>query len=345
MLLHSVAVEPPCIHASRSTDSLRWVSGDQRRVAECRLISCSASDIWFPLNDDAPTAWPPKITFPPTKARKISLASFDAMEGIVEQHSKCGRSSRTGSPTRVIPNRPSRSQSLSSVPMTPPNLWQTVAKPKDRESLGKSEKCLHATPNPARVRPAPPPGLVAKVPPSKQRKVARDDPPPYSSATPALRVYTKPPGLMVPSINLPREYNERLFLYLWRAQKRNNPCLPLVVSPFHPLRVLMPPLHWKSIDNTNRPFPKVEWNFSRPLLSSLNTRSRKHCDEAGERLSTHAVLSGKLRRHCRACSKDSLHKRLLLVRHWAANADAVFESAMALITEDDYVMGDATVEC
>jgi hypothetical protein len=47
------------------------------------------------------------------------------------------------------------------------------------------------------------------------------------------------------------------------------------------------------------------------------------------------------------CSQDTLLKRLLLVRHWAASADALFESALSLLNhdaEDDCEMGNATLD-
>ncbi|KAJ7244414.1 hypothetical protein B0H12DRAFT_1129462 [Mycena haematopus] len=130
--------------------------------------------------------------------------------------------------------------------------------------------------------------------------------------------------------------NQRMFsLRAWYIQKHHNPHLSLVLSHFNPLRALLSHVDWKFINTTNRPFGKVGWNFKRPLRSPARLRIRKECDTAGERLSMEDVFSGGLRYHCRVCSKDTLLKRLLLVRHWAAKADAVYKSELSRMHKGD----------
>ncbi|KAJ7036862.1 hypothetical protein C8F04DRAFT_1094622 [Mycena alexandri] len=158
-------------------------------------------------------------------------------------------------------------------------------------------------------------------------------PPPPSPTAPlhpntSVSIYFKQPVLNAwkrPSTSLD----------LWKAQRRGNPYLPLMVSLFNPLRAVMPPSYWKSVNTTTKPFDKVVWNIKKPLPSpALRTklRSRKDCDVASESYSPKAFLTGKLRHHCRVCGRDSLLKRLLLVHYWAARDDAL---SLANAGDDD----------
>ncbi|KAJ6577523.1 hypothetical protein B0H19DRAFT_562377 [Mycena capillaripes] len=317
----------------------------------------SASEMWFPVNENVSSSWPPKFTFQAgVKSSQFSRPSLDDMEGIIASHPQSTRSGHTRFATRAIPNRTSRSNSLS-VPATPTNLWRKVSVPRGQDFLSSrglveglvgAEKCPHPPPGLGRIRPSPPIDIPEAVPSEHDAAAHCNTPPP-----PALppTVPSHPSLLSIrakQSVLSQRDQKERSFLRLWGAQKHSNPHLPLVFSTFNPLRTLMPPLFWKSISTTNRPFAKVEWNFQKPLLSpALRTRlrSRKDCDLAGERLSSRAFYSGKLRHHCRVCSKDTLLKRLLLVRHWASRADAMFESALSLLNaEDDFEMADTTLD-
>ncbi|KAF7375268.1 hypothetical protein MSAN_00413500 [Mycena sanguinolenta] len=305
----------------------------------------SALDIWFPVDENASSSWPPKITFSEKKSSQSSHNAPDAMEGVISWRPKIAR---TRSATRAIPNRISRSTSLSSVPSTPTNLWRDVSSPKGQDPTrlpASSGNCPHATLNPERTRSA---DIVAG-PRSKHESVACCGPL-LQPVLPSASHISPGPTNAVPSVLTQWDEHERMFLRLWNAQKRTNPYLPLVVSFFNPLRALMPPLHWKSINTAelNKPFAKIEWNFQRPLPSpalrtKLRSREYARCDAAAERLSIKGFLTGKLQSHCRDCSKDTLLKRLLLVRHWASelSKDALFESALSLIhDDDDYEMGD-----
>ncbi|KAJ6468327.1 hypothetical protein C8R45DRAFT_466928 [Mycena sanguinolenta] len=345
---------PPC-----PTD--QWFSGRPKR--ECpQVVSPSASstflsstndlrnwtlasDIWFPVNENVSSSWPPKITFGTQKPSQSLHNTPDAMEGVISQRPK---TARTRSATRAIRNRASRSNSLSSIPSMPTDLWRDVSIPKEDPNRlpASSGKCPHATLNPERTR------SVDIVPEAGPRSKHESIP----CCGPLLRPVLLPsanhisPGSTksMPSFLAQWDEHERMFIRLRNAQKRTNPHLPLVVSLFNPLRAFMPPLHWKSINTAelNKPFAKIEWNCQRPLPSpALQTklRSRKRCDAAAERLSTKAFLTGKLQSHCRDCSKDTLLKRLLLVRHWASelSEDALFESALSLIhDDDDHEMGN-----
>ncbi|KAF8218071.1 hypothetical protein K438DRAFT_1796262 [Mycena galopus ATCC 62051] len=147
-----------------------------------------------------------------------------------------------------------------------------------------------------------------------------------------------PPGLSLPSPRQIQMQNQRMALRVWFFQKHHNPYLPLVLSHFNPLRALLPVPDWKSTSTAHKPFRKAGWNFKRPLPSRnrpIALRNRKECDAEGEHLPLEAVLTGGLRSHCAACNKDPLHKRLLLVRHWASTADAAFKAALARMHLED----------
>jgi len=317
-------------------------------------MSFSAPDIWFPLTGNVSSSSPQKIALADMRTPRSSRVSPDAMEGIFGPPPQSLRSGHTRPATRAIPNRTSRSNSLSSVPATPTSLWRQVSSDPTGQDLTRelvgSEKCPHTTLNPERVRSFP---SLYKVPVAASS--SRKGPACYETLLPppALSpINTIPPNVstsLVPSVLTQWAQNDRTFLRLWSAEKHKNPYLPRVVSPPNPLRALMPPMYWQSVNTTrNRSLQKVEWNFRRPLPSpALPTklRSRKQCDAAGERLSSKAVYAGKLRRHCRVCSQDTLLKQLLLVRHWASRADAIFECALSLIhADDDCEMGDATLD-
>ncbi|KAJ6461106.1 hypothetical protein C8R45DRAFT_1220982 [Mycena sanguinolenta] len=132
-----------------------------------------------------------------------------------------------------------------------------------------------------------------------------------------------------------RNQTQNIFVQMWCVQKRHNPHLSLVLSNLNPLRALLPAVDWKTTNTANRPFPKAGWNFRRPLSPPAEWRTRKGCDAAGERLSVEVFFKGGLRYHCRVCNKDSLLKRLLLVRHWAAKTDAMLKSAASRTHDDD----------
>ncbi|KAJ7189828.1 hypothetical protein B0H12DRAFT_1246512 [Mycena haematopus] len=359
MFFESPAAEPSCTHPPHTKD--QWVSGrPTRELPEPRAVSSSSTflsstdalknstlalDIWFPVNENASSSWPPKITFGDKRPRQSFYTSPDAMEGVISQRPESTRSGRTRSATRAIPNRTSRLNSLSIVPATPTNLWREVSDPK-----GQDPTRLPATsPVTLNSEPIRSVNTVLKVDPRSKHKrtsycgALLPQPAPPSASHPG-------PTTFVPSILTQWDQHEDMFLRMWNAQKRKNPYLPLVVSLFDPLRAFMPPLHWKTINAAviNKPSPKVEWNFQRPLPSpALRTklRTRKQCDAAAERLSIKGILTGKLRPHCRVCSKDTLLKRLLLVRHWASesSADALFESALSLVHEEEGA-NDATLD-
>jgi hypothetical protein len=236
--------------------------------------------MWFPLNENISSSWPPKITFQTGgKSPCSSHTSPDAMKGIIG-HPQNTRSGNTRSASRAIPNRAGRSNSLS-VPTTPTSLWRLVPVPKAQDvmlarGLVGSEKCPHAPPGSRRIRPSPCVNVEPDAGLSKHDRAAPSDapcPPPILPLT--LPICPSP--VSIGSVSPQWGQNERAFLRLWSAEKRNNPHLPLVFSPFNPLRALMPPLYWNSVNTTNEKFPKVEWNYKRPLPSTLRTnlRSRK----------------------------------------------------------------------
>ncbi|KAF8207032.1 hypothetical protein K438DRAFT_420429 [Mycena galopus ATCC 62051] len=317
----------------------------KRELLESKLVSSPVSSIWFPMNENVSSSWPPKITFADTKPPQSSHISRNAMEGIITQHPRSTRSGHTRSATRPIPNRTSRSNSLSSVPVTPTSLWREVSDLKGLDSTRKtvgSEKCPRTVLDPERVRSL---SLAPETGPrSKHKSIACCGVALPSPALPSASGLLSPSTSFRPSGLTQWDQHECAFLRPLHAQKHINQYIPLVVSLSNPLRALMPPMYWKSIGTpANKPFQKVVWNFQRPLPSpALPTklRSRKRCDTAAEPLSLKAFLTGKLRSHCRVCSKDTLLKRLLLARHWASesNEDAVFESALSLV-HDDYEMG------
>ncbi|KAJ7895082.1 hypothetical protein B0H13DRAFT_1885697 [Mycena leptocephala] len=147
----------------------------------------------------------------------------------------------------AIPNRAGRSNSLS-VPTTPTSLWRLVPVPKAQDvmltrGLVGSEKCPHAPPGSRRIRPSPCVNVEPDAGLSKHDRAAPSDapcPPPILPLT--LPICPSP--VSISSVSPEWGQNERAFLRLWSAEKRNNPHLPLVFSPFNPLRALMPPLYW-----------------------------------------------------------------------------------------------------
>lgn len=238
--------------------------------------------MWFPMNENVSSSWPPKFTFQTgIKSPRSPRPSPDAMEGIIASELQSPRSGHVRSATRAIPNRISRSNSLS-VPATPTNLWRQVSAPKGQDwtalssrGLVGAEKCSHPPPRSGRIRPSPPVDMEAEANPSKHDATARCSTPPPPVLPPTV---PSQPSLLAmhakQSVSSQWDQNEPSFLRLWGAQK-HNPYLPLVFSPFNPLRTLMPPLFWKSISTTNRPFAKVQWNFQKPLPSpALRTRLR-----------------------------------------------------------------------
>lgn len=255
-------------------------------------IDVSAPAMWFPLNDNVSSSWPPKITFSSprtTSAREKTPRSTqtpsespDAMEGIIAAHPKSTRIAHTRSATRAIPNRASRSNSLT-VPATPTNLWRQVPDPKGGPHGLVGSDCLDAPITSGRIRPCPPlMDTESKAAPCPSRQYGPDA---RCGVIPPARVPpTKPPHSSLP-LSRPEDsvltqwgQNQRTFLRLWRTQKRSNPQLPLIVSPLNPLRAFMPPLYWKSIPLQKTPFQKVEWKFTKPLPSPAlrpRLRSRK----------------------------------------------------------------------
>ncbi|KAJ7671484.1 hypothetical protein DFH06DRAFT_1319657 [Mycena polygramma] len=285
------------------------------------LSESEPSSMWFPVNDNISTSWPPKITFDAGRRPRSSSTSLDAMEGVLELHPQ-STSDPTRSATRSIPHRTSRSKLLS-VPTTPTSLWRQVPLPKGQDldsltrELFEAEKCSRATLASGRIRPAPSVDMESEADPSQNGGTARCKTPSQPSHLP------------------------------WNMQKRRNPHLPLVLSAFNPSNAPgTPPLYWKSINPRTGPFQNVKWNIDRPHRPPTKTRSRKDCDLAGQYLPREAVYRGKLRHHCRICGKDSLLKRLLLVRHWASMAYAMYKSISTLplpvpVPDDDAEMGDA----
>ncbi|KAF7377937.1 hypothetical protein MSAN_00217600 [Mycena sanguinolenta] len=149
----------------------------------------------------------------------------------------------------------------------------------------------------------------------------------------------RPPVLTEPNPNQAQFAS----ISLWNAQRRNNPHLPPLVSHLNPLRSLQQMRSsWKFIRKPTESRTMPEWNF-RKLLPSPTLRNRAWCDAAGQRLALEAFLVGKLRHPgCKICGKDTLLKRLLLVRHWASIADVVSDSAILRTYENDFEMVDAT---
>ncbi|KAJ7746298.1 hypothetical protein B0H16DRAFT_1556925 [Mycena metata] len=327
--------------SSMPTEILSSVDEDPKRgVMESQPFL--ASDLWFPVQkENVSSSWPPKIDFsgepPPSR---------DAMEGISAPHPR--RVDHIRSPTRSIPNRASRSNSLS-VPATPTNLWQQVSGDAKHVLLTRElaglDQCLHVPIDPSRIRPFASASTEAEDVRHDGAACGSADhrsPPPSPTAPPhpnaSVSIYFKQPVLNT------WEEAKRAFLDLWTVQRRTNPHLPLIVSLFNPLRAVMPPSYWKSVDTTTKPLDKIVWNIKKPLPSrTLRTklRSRRDCDVAGESCSPKAFLAGKLRHHCRVCGKDSLLKRLLLVHYWAARNNAL---PLANAGDDDHEMTDGFPE-
>ncbi|KAJ6553489.1 hypothetical protein DFH09DRAFT_585600 [Mycena vulgaris] len=356
---HACPAGPSRTSSSVSTDPSS--SDDRRLESRQSETMSSAPTIWFPLNENVSSSWPPKITFGPSRtssareksSRSLHTPSTDAMEGVITSHPRTGH---TRSATRPIPNRATRSNSLN-VPATPTSLWREISDPKGfTRGLVGSGPCPGAPPiNLRRIRPSP--SLIdidPKATPCPSRHDRHDAPcgprPPLLPLPPPSPPSPSPSSTgSEHSVLTKWQQNERTFLQLWSAQKRNNPHLPVIVSPLNPLRAFMPPLHWQFINVKRRPFQKTQWNFTKPLPSPAlrpKLRSRKACDAASERLSAKAIFTGKFRPHCRLCSQDTLLKRLLLFNHWVARVDLIFESALLLIKpdDDDYEMGDAPVD-
>ncbi|KAJ7183266.1 hypothetical protein C8R46DRAFT_1066423 [Mycena filopes] len=313
-----------CMNTAVPAETLSVDETPKLQVKASNAFSASIVDLWFPVNENVSTSWPPTIDF----SGKPS-PSPDAMEGIIAPHPRVGH---TRSTTRSIPNRPSRSNSLR-VPTTPTNLWQQtsdarhVLMTRSREPASP-DKCPYPPIDPSRIRPYPSTSTEAEVVrPGGARCGDADRPSPAPVSTcPEQSVLTL------------WEQAQHKFSESWHAQRKKNPHLPLVVSPFNPLRADMPPSYWKSVNTTTKSFDKIVWNIKRPLPSPAvptRLRSRKGCDMAGERLLPRAVLTGKLRHHCRVCGSDGLWKRLLLVNYWGTRADAMFEDALRQVKTDD----------
>jgi hypothetical protein len=284
-------LNPPAAgsHAPHLTD--KWTSDHcpKQELKECKPISSSASsmclqlahdisadirasDTWFPLDENVSRSGPTKIAFTDTQSRPSCL---DAMEGVTAQRPKSARSGHIRSATRVIPNRASRSNSLGSVPATPTNLWRQVSDPKRQDLTRRPvgpDKHPHATLNSECTGSSPSLNMALEA---ERNGITCCD---AGLSEPALSPasYTHPASLnFVPSVLTQWDHHQRAFSQIWDAQRRNNPYLPLVLSPFNPLRPFMPPMFWKSISTKDRPFPKVEWNFRRPLPSpTLQTKLR-----------------------------------------------------------------------
>ncbi|KAJ7039706.1 hypothetical protein C8F04DRAFT_1086336 [Mycena alexandri] len=326
--------DSPSAGPSSSTNSsmlteLLSCADDHPKRGVTESESFSSSNLWFPVqNENVSSSWPPKIDFSgePPPAR-------DAMEGKSAPHLR-----RVGH-TRSIPNRASRSNLLS-VPATPTNLWQQVSGDAKHVLLTRElavlDKCPHAPFDLSRIRPFASSSMEAEVVRHSAAACGSADrrPPPPSPTAPlhpntSVSIYFKQPVLNA------WEEAKQTSLDLWKAQRRGNPYLPLMVSLFNPLRAVMPPSYWKSVNTTTKPFDKVVWNIKKPLPSpALRTklRSRKDCDVASESYSPKVFLTGKLRHHCRVCGRDSLLKRLLLVHYWAARDDAL---SLANAGDDD----------
>ncbi|KAJ7643243.1 hypothetical protein B0H17DRAFT_459924 [Mycena rosella] len=139
--------------------------------------------------------------------------------------------------------------------------------------------------------------------------IPRDAPPPPPSLPPSAESILSPSTSSTGaehSVLTRWSRDNATFLHLWTAQKLKNPHLPLIPSPFSPLRSLMPPLYWKSLNKP--PLQKFQWNFTKPLPSpALRPRfhSRKVCDPLVECLSAKTLFTGKFRPRCRACSQDT----------------------------------------
>ncbi|KAJ7470894.1 hypothetical protein FB451DRAFT_1252506 [Mycena latifolia] len=315
----------------------------------------SAPTIWFPLNENVSSSWPPKITFGSphaTSHRKKSPQSSltpspNAMEGVITPPPQSTRTGHSRSATRAIPNRTSRSNSLS-VPATPTSLWRGIPEAKSFTRGLVSDACSDApSTTSGRIRPFP--SFIELEPktlycPSRHASgdVRCNTRPAPLALPPPLAMYpsTSPTGSQH-SVLTQWSQDERAFRHLCEVQRRKTPRLPLIVSPFNPLRAFMPPLYWNTVAAKMPPLPKVKWNFTKPLPSPAlrpKLHSRKACDPYAERLSAKAIFTGTIPPRCRICSQDTLLKRLLLFNHWAARADFIFESALSLILPDDYEM-------
>ncbi|KAJ7760666.1 hypothetical protein DFH07DRAFT_429003 [Mycena maculata] len=354
----------PAAGPSWASSSTPTSSIDCAKAESQQLRSMSpTSTVWFPLNEEASNSqWPPKITFSSPRRVKSCprAASPDSMQGIIVQRPQSSRAGHTRSATRAIPNRSSRSNSLS-VPTTPTSLWRHVSDPKPdalfTRELDGPDRCTHPPGDSGRIRAIPPSmDMEPKAPPCPKSRhegeVARGE----ASPSPPVPLPGPSYPSTIPSIPTPPEHSvlsrwglyERKFRELWGVEKAKNPHLPLVISPFNPLRAWMPALYWKSVTMSQAPSLKVEWNFKKPLPSpSLRPklRSRKNCDVVGLGLSARAIFAGKLRHHCRACAEDGLLKRLLRYNYSSARADNMLESALAIISDDDDCeMDDASAD-
>ncbi|KAJ6488169.1 hypothetical protein C8R47DRAFT_509849 [Mycena vitilis] len=246
MLLGSPAAGPSRMLVS-PTD--KRTSCDDSPTSES--MESEHSSMWFPVNDNISTSWPPQITFDAGRRPRSSSTSLDAMEGVLELHPQ-RTSDPTRSATRSISHRTSRSKLLS-VPTPPTSLWRQVplSKGQDLDSLTRelfeAEKCSRATLASGRKRPAPSVDMEPEADPSSQ-----------DGGT--ARCKTPPQPLRV----------------AWNMQKRLNPHLPLVLSAFNPSHAPgTPPLYWKSINPRNGPFQNVKWNIDRPHRPPTKPRSRK----------------------------------------------------------------------
>ncbi|KAJ7148939.1 hypothetical protein C8R43DRAFT_1007722 [Mycena crocata] len=351
-----MAVLPLYANCAPGPSSASSAFPDKRTPSGFSQSMASTSPIWFPLNDDASSSeWPPKFAFGPAHPKSMQSSgtrSLDFMEGIIAPHPQ---NARTRSATRPIPNRSSRSNP-SRVPPTPTNLWQHVSDTKRQDprfvhGLVGSDRCQHGPIGSERVPPFP---LVEMHPPKVAPCLSRDE-------GPEARWCDQPPPKgpigastfsigMEESVVTQTEESKREFHRLWSAQKRSNPHLPLMVSPLNPLRASMPPLYWKSVITNKLPSQreKVEWNFKSPLPSPVlqpKTRSRRYCDEAAEHFSAKAIFTGKLRKHCRDCNRDSLLKRVLAYNHYIVRLDG-FEAVISEMEAcvDNCDMNDAPVD-
>ncbi|KAJ7220208.1 hypothetical protein GGX14DRAFT_433840 [Mycena pura] len=258
------------------------------------IASPSTSAIWFPVNESQSSSWPPKINFCHTPARAKTARSPHAPKPDAMDIVGLTRSTHARAASRAIPNRPSRSKSLS-VPATPTDLWQPVLdlKGKARDSpltrglpMFGVDKCPRSPAASGRIRPSSlaelcEPGAWPLPPSVAIRCSASASPRPPAPTPPSLRSGSAPLGVLSICPQQPVlpqwDHAERAFLRLWSKQKRHNPHLSVVPSRFNPLRNAMPPMYWRSFD-PNHGQTRVEWNYERPLPSpALQTklRSRK----------------------------------------------------------------------
>ncbi|KAF7317144.1 hypothetical protein HMN09_00449100 [Mycena chlorophos] len=156
-------------------------------------VAVSASPMWVPHQNDTVASWPPKFSFCPSPTPPRSRSSSKmVVDGVSDQpRTTLPPASLARWSSKAIPNRPSRAKSIgASVPSTPTNLWQPVAKQKGRcetesakcllppSEFDGAERCLHPPVDPAKIRSFSNDQLPAEpiVPPPSPRPAARQLP-------------------------------------------------------------------------------------------------------------------------------------------------------------------------